>query len=273
MTARRRARALHFRRAAGLAFGAMAACALTACQSNSAVPKYTETQRAKAAQANLQLGMGYLQQGNLALAKTKLERAEIEDSHSAEIHSALGLLDERLGKDKEADKEYRTALSITPGDPALLNNYAVYLCSHGRAVEGVHNFEAAAGNPLYRSPWAAYTNAGVCLRQAHHESDAAQLFVRALQSNPSYAEAIFQASDLDLSQQKYAAARLRVDFFMTNNSATPDLLLLGWRIAQAQNDGAGAARYAQRLAKEFPGSEQSRAVSATADQSGLSGTH
>jgi type IV pilus assembly protein PilF len=245
------------------ALALLAAAALAACQSNSGVPKYTESQRSKAAAANLQLGLGYLQQGNLALAKTKLERAEIEDSHNAEVHAALGLLDERLGNDKEADKEYRTALSMSPGDPAMLNNYAVYLCSHGRAAEGERNFELAAGNPLYRSPWAAYTNAGVCLRQAHRDSDAAQLFVRALQSNPSYSEAIFQASDLDLSQQKYAAARLRLDFFLTNNSATPDLLLLGWRIAQAQNDAAGAARYAQRLSKEFPASEQSRSLAAS----------
>ncbi|HEY5020820.1 MAG TPA: type IV pilus biogenesis/stability protein PilW [Steroidobacteraceae bacterium] len=234
---------------------------LAACQSTRAIPQYSESQRDKAAAVNLQLGVGYLQQGNLALAKTKLERAQIEDPHNADIHSTLGLLDERLGKDKEADKEYRTALSLKPQDPDLLNSYAVYLCSHGRAVEGVHNFEQAAGNPLYRSPWVAYTNAGVCLAQAHRENDAAEMLVRALRSNPAYAAAVFQASDLDFSQQKYAAARLRLDFFLSNNPATPDLLLLGWRIAQAQNDAAAAARYAQRLAKEFPGSEQSRSLS------------
>jgi type IV pilus assembly protein PilF len=236
---------------------------LAACQSNSGVPKYTESQRDKAAAANLQLGLRYLEQGNLGLAKTKLERAEAEDSHSADVHSALGLLDAKLGKDKEADKEYGTALSLKPRDPDVLNSYAVFLCSHGRAAEGVHNFEEAAANPLYRSPWAAYTNAGVCLRQAHHDVEAAQLFVRALQSNPGYSEAIFQASDLDLQQQKYAAARLRIDFFLTNNAATPDLLLLGWRIAQAQSDATGAAHYAQRLAAEFPNSAQARSLSAS----------
>jgi type IV pilus assembly protein PilF len=225
-------------------------------------PQPTETQRQSAARANLQLGLGYLQEGNLALAKTKLERANDEDPHSADIHSALGLLDERLGKDKEADKEYRTAMSLAPQDPSMLNNYAVYLCSHGRAPEGVRDFESAANNPLYRSPWAAFTNAGVCQRQAHHENEAAELFARAIRSNPSYAEAVFQASDLDLAQQKYGSARLRLEFFLSNNAATPDLLLLGWRIAQAQNDPAAAARYAQRLAKEFPGSDQSRSVAA-----------
>ena len=34
--------------------------------------------------------------------------------------------------------------------------------------------------------------------------EAAQRFARALQSNPAYSEAVFQASDLDLQQQKHA---------------------------------------------------------------------
>jgi type IV pilus assembly protein PilF len=251
------------RQALRLAGGLFAAAGFAACQSNPAPATATASRRSQAAAVNLQLGVGYLQQGNLQIAKQKLERALSEDAHNPQIHSAMGLLDERLGKDKDADREYRTSLELAPHDPSLLNNYAVFLCSHGRAVEGVRNFEEAATNPLYRSPWAAYTNAGVCSRGAHHEAEAAQLYTRALQSNPTYAEAVYQASDLDFSQQKYAAARLRIDFFLTNNTPTPDLLLLGWRIAQAQQDAAGADRYAQRLASEFPGSDQSRAVAAS----------
>jgi type IV pilus assembly protein PilF len=241
----------------------LAVGSLAACQNNRAPTVATASRRSQAASLNLQLGYGYLQQGNLQIAKQKLERALSEDPHNPQVHSAMGLLDERLGKDKEADSEYRTSLSMAPHDPSLLNTYAVFLCSHNRAVEGVRNFEEAAANPLYRSPWVAFTNAGVCSREAHHEADAAQLYTRALQSNPAYAEAIYQASDLDFSQQKFAAARVRIDFFLTNNNATPDLLLLGWRIAQAQNDNAAANGYAQRLASQFPASDQARALAAS----------
>jgi type IV pilus assembly protein PilF len=241
-----------------LASGLLVALGIGACASNKPPPSLSQ-----AAAVNLQLGSGYLQQGNLALAKQKLERALSEDSHNPQIHSTLGLLDERLGKDKEADQEYRTSLSLAPHDPALLNNYAVFLCSHNRATEGVRNFEEAANNPLYRSPWAAFTNAGVCSRQAHHDAEAQELFVRALRSNPSYAEAVYQASDLDFSQQKYAAARLRIDFYLMNNASNADLLLLGWRLAQAQSDPTGADGYARRLARDFPDSEQSRALAAS----------
>src|SRR5579863_6055820 len=153
-----------------------------------------------AAKINMQLGLGYLQEGNLPIAKEKLERARSMDPHNPEIHGAMALLDERLGKDKEADKEFRTALDLDSHDPAMLNNYAVFLCSHERADEGVKYFEQAATNPLYPTPWAAYTNAGVCMRAVHRDAEAAQRFARALRANPAYSEAVYQASDLDFQQ-------------------------------------------------------------------------
>jgi type IV pilus assembly protein PilF len=237
--------------------------ALGACASSSHDSTGGVGRSEAAARINLQLGVGYLQQGNLAIAKEKLERARSQDPHNPEVHGAIALLDERLGKDKEADKEYRTALDLAPHDPAMLNNYAVFLCSHERADEGVRYFEQAATNPLYRTPWAAYTNAGVCMRGAHRDADAAQRFNRALQSNPAYSEAVFQASDLDFHQQKLADARFRIDVFLLTNPATPDLLLLAYRIAQAQQDATGQQRYGIRLSQEFPNSEQAHALAAS----------
>jgi type IV pilus assembly protein PilF len=231
---------------------------------NAADSSSTPESRAKAAaKINLQLGLGYLQQGNLPIAKEKLERARSQDPHNAEIYGAMALLDQRLGKDKEADKEFRTALDMDSRDPAMLNNYAVFLCSHQRPDEGVRYFEQAATNPLYTTPWAAYTNAGVCLRAAHRDADAARRFARALQSNPAYSEAVYQASDLDLQQQKLADARFRIELFLLNNPPTPDLLLLAYRIAQAQNDAGAQQRYGGRLMQEFPNSEQAHALAAS----------
>jgi type IV pilus assembly protein PilF len=216
-----------------------------------------------AARVNLQLGIGYLQEGNLPIAKEKLERARSQDPHNPEIHGAMALLDQRLGKDKDADKEFRTALEQAPHDPSMLNNYAVFLCSHDRPDEGVRYFEQAATNPLYRTPWAAYTNAGVCMRAAHRDADAAQRFARALQSNPAYSEAVYQASDLDFQQQKLADARFRIDVFLLTNPATPDLLLLAYRIAQVQKDAIAQQRYGIRLSQEFPNSDQAHALAAS----------
>lgn len=251
----------------------LAACSSTPrVNAPAAAPTISKTsdadRRRQAAELNVQMGIGYLREGNLAIAKEKLDRAREEDSDAKDIHGATALLDERLGDEKGADKEYREQLKATPNDPSQLNNYAVFLCSHGHTDEGVRYFEKAATNPLYQTPWAAYTNAGVCLRAGHRDSDAAVRFSRALQSNPNYAEAVFQASDLDWTLHQYTNARLRIDLYMRNTGATPDLLLLGWRIAQSQNDAAGQQRYAARLTQEFPNSDQARAVAQTPNNPG-----
>jgi type IV pilus assembly protein PilF len=216
--------------------------------------------KADAAAVNVQLGVDYLQQGDLQLAQDKLKRALSEDPGNADVHSGLALLDERLGESKDADREYRRALSLSGRAPKMLNNYAVYLCSHGRAAEGVRYADEASANPLYPTPWAAYTNAGICLRTLNRNTEALQRFTRALQINAGFADAVYEAASLESAEQHYVQARLRIDVFMMNNQATPALLLLGWRIAGAQNDGLGQQRYKAQLDQRFPQSGQARSL-------------
>ena len=261
--ARRRAR----RAAPGALAGAALALWLAACTTTPTGQDSTVSNDS-AANFNLQLGVTYLQQGNLVVAKDKLERALKQNPRSPDVHSALGLLYERLGDRKRADSEHRRALSLAPKDPDILNNYAVYLCRNGRPDEGVRRFEQAAANPLYRTPWAAYTNAGVCLRAARRDQDAEQSFARALQVRPDYAEAVLQMADLELGTQRAAQALKRVLDYLATNGATPQLLLLGWRAADAQQERGIALGLAQRLRTEFPDSPEARQLPAPAPSPG-----
>lgn len=211
-----------------------------------------------AAQYNMQLGVGYLQKGNLAVAKEKLERAYKENPRDPNVHSALALLYERLNEPKKADLHYREAVRLAPKSPDISNNYAVYLCRTNRPDEGVKRFLEVATNPLYRRPEAAFTNAGVCLRNAKKDSEAEQSFLRALQIRPNYAEAAYQLGDLDFDRGRLKEARARVDGYLGAFNATPDLLLLGVRINHALGDRLAAERYARKLRVDFPESQQTR---------------
>ena len=142
----------------------------------------------------------------------------------------------------------------------MVNNYAVYLCQNGRNDEGVKRFLEAARNPLYPTPEAAYTNAGVCLRAAKRDDEARLDFTRALQLKPNFAEAQFQLANLQFDHGELAPARASIDSFIGNYNATADLLLLGVRIARAQGDRLGAQRYARKLQLDFPGTDQARAL-------------
>jgi type IV pilus assembly protein PilF len=239
----------------------MAALVLGACvSSTSETHKEKAKKREDAAHFNVQLGVAYLHQGNLPLAKEKLDRAEQENPREPTVHSAMALLYERLGKPDQADEEFRTALRLAPSDPDVLNNYAVYLCRTGRTDDGVKYFLQAAQNALYSTPAAAYTNAGVCLRAANRLEPAMQQFQKALTVRPNFAEAAFQLIDLDFSRQQVTTARTQLDRFLRAYDATPDLLLLGVKIARVQGDRLAAERFSRRLRVDFPGSDQARVL-------------
>lgn len=215
---------------------------------------------ATAAAANLQLGSAYLQAGNLPIAKEKLERAAAQNPRDPQVRGLLAMLYQRMGDNARAEAAYKEALRLAPRDPELLNNYAVYLCSHGRGEEGVARFEQAAANPLYRTPWAAYANAGVCLRGAGHTAEARTRFEKALQARPDYTEAATQLADLELAENHPAQALARVQQFTSANPANAELLLIGWRAATASQDKVAAVRFAWQLQTEFAESEQARSV-------------
>jgi type IV pilus assembly protein PilF len=249
---------------ASIALGVLASVLLAACSTTSTGgPKLAEeqTESQKAGALNKQLGTVYLRQGNLALAKEKLERAEKYNPRDPEVHLVLALLYERLDIPKEVDAHYKTAIRLAPDNPQILNNYAVYLCKNNRAEEGVKRFLEAAQNPLYRTPEAAYTNAGVCLRQAKKLDDAATSFGRALKVAPNNAEAVYQLADLNMERGQLTQARDLIDKYLVSNEATADLLLLGARLARSLNDRVAEEKYTRRLRVDFPGSEQLRALS------------
>ena len=245
----------------------LTAGALTLLLAACATPQHPNKIR-DAAAYNVQLGIAYLHQGDIALAKEKLDRALAEAPNSADVHSARAMLFERMRSPDQADAEFRTSLRLAPHDPDVVNNYAVYLCQNGRTDEGVRRFEEAAHNALYRTPWAAYTNAGVCLRAAKRDDEARANFDRALQVRPNFAEAAFQLTELEFQHGELAPARAAIDAFIGSYDATADLLLLGVRVARAQGDRVGAQRYARRLQVDFPGTDQARALAELDHHSG-----
>jgi len=244
----------------GLLVVAILAAPLSGCQS--AASKHAAVKTQDAAVYNTQLGINYMHQNELSIAKDKLDRAVKQDPNYAPAHSARAMLYDRLGNTEVADAEFRAALRLAPQDPDMINNYAVYLCQNGRTDEGVKKFQEAAANPLYRTPEAAYTNAGVCLRAAKRDDEARAMFIKALQARPNYGEAAYQLANLEFQHKEYAQARGLIDAFLANFPQTADLLLLGVRVARAQGDPGASQKYARKLQLDFPGSDQARSLSA-----------
>lgn len=237
--------------------GVLLACLalLAACASSGPT---TVANRKEAARANMQLGVAYMQQGDLQLAREKLLRAEQQDPRSAEVHVAIAFLNERLDRPADAERHYRTAMRLAPDNAEVGNNYAVFLCGSGQVDKALPLFESAARQPLYRTPWAALTNAAVCLRSVARNADAIPFLERALVQRPDYAEAVVELADVQLALERPDIAGAVADRYLALGRSAPGVLLVGLRAALARGDAAATAGYARRLRREFPDSPQTR---------------
>ena len=110
--------------------------------------------------------MEYLKRDQLSVARDKVERALKLNPRDMTVQLAAGLVYERLQDTKTAGKHFRLALRADADSPEAQNALGAFLCRNKEFKKGEAMFLKAAGNPLYRTPEVAYTNAGVCARSA-----------------------------------------------------------------------------------------------------------
>jgi len=201
-----------------------------------------------------QLGIGYLQKGRLDLANMNLEKALAQDSRSAPAHHYYALLQERLKDDAKANKHFRKALSLTPNDPDLLNNYGSHLCRTQQYAAAETAFLKALSDPLYKTPEFAYTNAGICTKKAGNMAAAETYFRQALEKNDRFSEALYQMARVHHEKGESAKAEAFIYRYNEVAPATPDSLLLCYQVQTRLNEMDKADACASTLREKFPDS-------------------
>lgn len=223
----------------------------------------------EAGRINARLAMEYLKREQLQVAQDKIEKALAQNPKDVNVQLAAGLVYERLNENRTAEKHFRQAVRISPDSPEAQNALGAYFCRNEQQKKGEEMFLKAAANPLYRTPFVAYTNAGVCARSAGNLEQAERYLRQALTSRVDYPETYAQLAGVLHSRGNNLHARAFVERYLAVAPATPEMLLLGYNIEVAMKDAAAAAAFKARLEKEFPDSEQLRRVqSAPARTSG-----
>lgn len=239
--------------------GKIATLLVVACMAGcGGTPPLSNQNLTQAAVYNTQLAVDALQKNNLQEAKSKIERALEQDARNPEVQAAAGLIFDRLGEDRRADSHFNRAISLAPQNPVIQNNYAVYLCRKGNPERGQKLFLEAAANPLYRTPEAAYVNAGTCARRAGNLVQAEENFRNALKINPRNTDALMQMADLELEGGNYLPARAFLERFLAVSPATAASLWVGVRLERASGNVQAAIAYAERLKSQFPTSVETR---------------
>jgi type IV pilus assembly protein PilF len=97
----------------------------------------------------------------------------------------------------------------------------------------------------------------------------AETYLRAaLAQDPRFPDALFQMADVSMALGNALQARGFLERFLALGKPTAAALLLGVRIEKSLGDDKASRRYADRLRKDFPDSNETRQL---LDQSGSQG--
>ncbi len=233
---------------------------LSACTSSTGPQvdevKQRQSKNAKAAEVNVQLGLGYLRQGNVRRAKQKLVTAKEQAPNSPDVLGALGYYFEQTDNAIQAERYYRQALHLAPGHGAQLNNYGAFLCRKGKYTEADKFFERASKDLNYMNSAGALENAGLCSLAIPNLAMAKGYFEKAVAQDPKRVKSIYELARIALESKDYKTALRWAEQYQSANPLRADIALIAYQAAEKNKQWKKAESYAWILKTRFPESKE-----------------
>lgn len=205
-----------------------------------------------AARRHVSAAEALLRQRDVDGAEGELRAALKQDGELPEAHTLLGVVEESRGRNAQAGVHYEQAALLAPRTGAMLNNYGAWLCANGRAAESLAWFDRALADPGYATRASALGNAGACAARAGQYGRVERDLRAALAQEPGNAVALAAMAEEQSRRGNHLEARAFVERRLAAAPATPEILGLAARIERSLGDNAAAARYVERLGREFP---------------------
>ncbi|MEH8045917.1 type IV pilus biogenesis/stability protein PilW [Gallibacterium anatis] len=142
---------------------------LFAC-SHSAINKSPTSNNAAAAKTRVELGLAYLSHGNPTLAKANLDKALQHTPNDYLPYLGLAYFYQHTQQLELAGEYYQKALTLSPKNGDVLNNYATYLCSQRQFNVAFNFFEQALKSKSYYHFADTYENIAICAVLANDQN-------------------------------------------------------------------------------------------------------
>lgn len=205
-----------------------------------ALPQNAASNNPQAAVYNTQLGIAYLQEGNISRAKAKLLLAQKQDPTSPEVLDALAFFYESTGDIKQADQYYIKAINLDPKRGSSANNYGVFMCKQKQYKESLIYFAQAAADPSYLNVAATYENAGLCAEEIPDWQNAEKFFILALQNNPSLPTSTLELAEINFKKGKFSLASEYLRRYNQLAKPSSESMELDLRLAEQEKKSATA---------------------------------
>lgn len=233
---------------------------LSACVNPQALRSVSnESSKQESARILAEQGSGYYQQGQMTMAlEAFLKSTELDPSYSSGFNG-LAMSYAALNEDVKAEANFKRAIALDSKSSEAHNNFGSFLCSRNRVDESIYYFQEAVKNPLYTTPFVAFTNAGYCSLKKSDLAGAERFFSLAIQYQPLLHNVSYQLAKIYFDKGQYELAQHLMINAMANNPS-PEMLWLGVKIEQKLGNKDVASDYALELKMKFPGAPQTQSL-------------
>ena len=238
------------------------AISLVACGGSGKTRKSQMEDSRQAASINVQLASGYINRGQLEVAKEKLLKAIELDDEYVPAYTTMAVLMNRLGEYEEAEDFYHQALDLNSDNPELRNNYGTFLCQHNKIDEAIEQFNKALNNQFYVTPAVAHANLGYCmLRSSKPNYKLIEAHLRkSLEVDPHMRSSLMAMGDLGIKTRRYLMARAYMQRYHAITRPSADSLWLQIQAEKALGDKKHFMKLSSQLINDFPNSAEAAKV-------------
>ncbi len=227
-------------------------CVSTSSSSNKKVDPY------KASEANVKLGMAYLDNGNREGAIRSFVKALDINKKSAGGHHGMGLIYQLNGELEAAERSFKQAIrspSKASKSPIYFS-YARFLFEQKQYTESIKMFEVASSDVAFTGRAYATHYLGLVALKLNNKARAKGAFEQAINLNPKIAEPALELAIMAFDVQNYAESKRYLDHFVKSTRHTPKSLWLGIRIERIFGNTDKEASYAIALKNLHPYSKE-----------------
>jgi type IV pilus assembly protein PilF len=185
-----------------------------------------------AAHYNVQLGIAYLQRGDIQRAKHKLLTALEQAPNWAPAQDAMGYFLMKTGDMQSAEPYFLRAIALAPNAGSAQNNYGIFLCRNKRYQEANQHFMLAVQDKNYLNTAEAYENAGLCALESPQPQMAENYLLKAVAQDPRRSVALLELVKIYLKQQQYKQAQAYLNAYRHLNGSDAISLGLAEQIAK-----------------------------------------
>lgn len=210
----------------------------------------------QALEDHIQLGLGYIGQGNRESARHHLNKALEINANSAGVHNGLALLYQMEQEHALAERHYKRALSLDRDFTRARNNYGVFLVQQQRVEEAYRQFKLAVRDTSYELRPQAFLSLGVTANMLGLEEEAVEAWSRAIALQPRLPAPYLELADYYHRTGDYPQARRYLAAYDSLAAPSARSIWLGLRLEHRFGNQDGVASKALALTKLFPYSQE-----------------